>query len=142
MAKTGNAVAKLAEKSKRNAINKRLGTYRAVITRSSSTYHEKVVAFEAHRRLIVDHAINLGCRVTDLDKEGKKQGVTFRGDGLPDDSIQAVKVAKVLTAEELAKAEEKAKAKAERYRAEMRDDWKPRRIGRRGLFSGCVYRPR
>lgn len=142
MAKTGGWARKLMDKDRASAVKFRLGTHRAVVTRTTSPHHDKVVAFEAHRRLIVDHAINLGCRVTDLDKDGKKQGVTFRGDGLPDDSLDAVKAPKVLTEKELAAAEKKAVEKAQQYRAEMRADWKPRRIGRRGLFSGCVYRPR
>jgi hypothetical protein len=94
MAKTGRAVAKLLEKSKRNAIAAHHGTLRAVVTRTKSSFHEKRIAFEAHRRLIQDHAINLGPRVTYVKKSGDDVATTFRGDGLPDEVTRVVKTTK------------------------------------------------
>ncbi len=133
MAKTGRAVAKLVEKSKRNMVTFRLGSHRAIITRSNSTHHEKVVAFEAHRRLIRDHFIN-PCPPVTFDAKGNHI-VTFRGDGLPDDSLTGIKAPK--TAAERAGADKRAPLKGE-----MVEGWKPRRRGKRGLFSGCVFRPK
>lgn len=121
MAKTGGAVAKLAEKGKRNAIAKRLGTFRAVITRTNSTHHEKVVAYEAHRRLIRDHFIN-PCPPVTYDAKGKHI-VTFRGDGLPDDSLGAVKAPKTMA--ERAEADDRKPLKSE-----WKAGWRPGKFGR------------
>jgi len=117
MAKTGQAVAKLLEKSKRNATNRALGTTRGVLTRTKSNYAEKAVAFEAHRRLIQDHYINLGPRVTYIKKSGDDVATTFRGDGLPEEVTRTAK-----TNAERAKEDKRASIKSE-----ARDDWKPQR---------------
>jgi hypothetical protein len=123
MAKTGGWAKKLTDKSRANATKLKLGGQRATITRTKATHHEKRVAFEAHRRLVVDHAINLGCRVTDLSKSGKKRGVTFRGDGLPDDSHSALRTPP--TNAERAEADDRKPIKSECF-----DGWKPARFKR------------
>lgn len=117
MAKTGRAVAKLLEKSKRNATNRALGTTRGVITRTKSTFAEKAVAFEAHRRLIQDHAINLGPRVTYTKRTGDDTATTFRGDGLPEEVTRVAKT----------NAERAAEDKRAPIKDEVRTGWKPQR---------------
>jgi hypothetical protein len=115
--RTGGAVSKLSDKSKRMATNRALGTIRAVVTRTNSTFAEKAVAFEAHRRLIQDHYINLGPRVTYTKKSGDEVATTFRGDGLPEEVTRVAK-----TNAERAKEDKRASIKDE-----ARADWKPKR---------------
>lgn len=129
MAKTGRAVAKLVEKDKRRAMKARLGGQSALITRTRSSYHDKVLALETHKhlihgfthgRLVNAGGINLGCRVTDLSKDGSKRGVTFRGDGLPDDSLGETKAPK-------SNAERAKEDKRPRLATEWREGFKPQR---------------
>lgn len=118
MAKTGGWCKKLVEKSKRNATTRALGSKRAVVTRSNSTHHEKRVALEAHRRLIQNHAINLGPRVTYLKRQGDEVATTFRGDGLPDEVTSTAKT----------NAERAAEDKRAPIKDESREGWKPQRF--------------
>lgn len=115
--RTGGAVSKLSDKRKRMGTNQALGTIRAVVTRTNSTYNEKRVALEAHRRLIVEHAINLGPRVTYTKKTGDDTATTFRGDGLPEEVTRVAKT----------NAERAAEDKRAPIRDEVREGWKPQR---------------
>lgn len=127
MAKTGRAVAKLVEKDKRRAIGVALGTQRAVITRTRSSYHDKREAFEVHKRLIHGfrhgNFVNEGgvnpCPPVTYDAKGQHI-VTFRGDGLPDDSLVAIKPAKTM-------AERAAEDKRRPLKDEMIEGWMPAR---------------
>jgi hypothetical protein len=123
MSKTGGWAKKLADKSNAKATALRMGTHRAIVTRTNSTFAEKQVAFLAHKRLITVHAINPGCRVTDLTKDGKKRGVTFRGDGLADDCLAALKPSKT-------NAERAKEDKRNRLKDEMVPGWRPSRYVR------------
>jgi hypothetical protein len=52
MSKTGGWAKKLTDKSNAKATALRMGTHRAIVTRTNSTFAEKQVAFLAHKRLI------------------------------------------------------------------------------------------
>jgi hypothetical protein len=112
--RTGGAVSKLSDKAKRMGTNRALGTIRAVVTRTNTPFNEKRVAFEAHRRLITEHYINLGPRVTIVKADGTT-ATTFRGDGLPEEVTRRVK-----TMAERAKEDKRPSIKDE-----AREGWKP-----------------
>ena len=104
----GGAVAKLSEKRKRMGTNHALGTIRALMTRppaKSSTYADKRNVYEQHARAIMD-GYNPGA------------AETFRGDGLPDDSLDAVKPPKT-------NAERAKEDKRPPIKAEAREGWRP-----------------
>jgi hypothetical protein len=123
--RTGGAVAKLSDKRKRMGTAQALGTIRAVVTRTNSTFHEKRVALEHHKWLIQEHAINLGCRVTNTKKDGSEQAVVFRGDGLPEEVTRKVK-----TNAERAKEDKRAPIKSE-----VREGWKPERYRTKWMLA-------
>jgi hypothetical protein len=111
MAKTGGTIAKLAEKSKRNAMAKRMGTHKPTISRVTSTYHDKLVALRAHQETIAG-GFNPG------------PAECFRGDGLPDEVIAGSKNWEgVKPPKSMAQRAEEDKRKP--LRDEMRDGWKP-----------------
>jgi hypothetical protein len=111
MAKTGGAVAKLEEKSKRNAVRFKLGTIKPMISRTKAPFHEKLVAYDAHRKLIAN---------------GINPAPVFEGTGLPDEVVKVPK-----TNAERAEADKRAPLKDE-----MVAGWKPRPFGKRWA-SGC-----
>lgn len=127
MAKTGRAVAKLVEKDKRRATTLALGAHRAVVTRTRASYHDKREAFEVHKRLIHGYHhgtfVNEGgitpCPPVTYDAKGNHV-VTFRGDGLPDDSLGGIKAPKTM-------AERAAEDKRRPLKDEMIEGWKPAR---------------
>jgi hypothetical protein len=125
--KSGGPVAKLVEKNKRNAMNFRMGTNKPITSRSSSSYHEKAEAFKVHKerihgfqhgRFINEGGYNPAPPVT-YDKDGEHI-VTFRGDGLPDDSLGGFKAPKT-------NAERAAEDKRAPIKSEVREGWKPQR---------------
>ena len=116
MAKTGGWAKKLMDKSRANATKLKLGGQRAVITRNASPYAEKVAALNDHKALI-ESGCNLGTPLTWVG-EGKRAR-TFHGDGLPDDSLRALRTPP--TNAERAKADTRKPLDAE-----MRSDWTAR----------------
>lgn len=103
MAKTGGWCKKLMDKSRANATNNKLGRQRAIITRNKSPYADKRVVFNEHAKAI---------------QGGHNPGPaeTFRGDGLPDDSLAALKPPKT-------NAERAEQDKRAPLDDEMRSDW-------------------
>lgn len=118
MSKTGRAVAKLQLKSKGNAMKFRMGTHKPIIARTTTPFHEKAVAFAAHKRAI--HGFERDGVV--IDEGGRNPGPAecFRGDGLPDDSLAAVKPPKTM-------AERAKEDKRRALKDEMVEGWKPQR---------------
>ena len=124
MAKTGGWCRKLTDKMKANATHEKLGRQRAVITRNVSTFAEKRDVFEAHKRAI--HGIERNGKViqeggrnpgpiwTYIKKTGNEKAVTFRGDGLPDDSLCALRPPKT-----------NAERAAEDTRRPLKDEMRP-----------------
>lgn len=112
MAKTGATVAKLMEKSKRNAMAQRMGTNKPMISRVASTYHEKLVALRDHQASIAGGF-------------NPSAAETFHGDGLPDEVIVGSKnwigarVAKTT-------AERAAEDKRPPLKSEMVEGWTPK----------------
>ena len=100
--KSGGAVAKLAEKSKRNAVKFKLGSIKPMISRTKTPFHEKAIAYEAHRKLIA-----LGINPAPI----------FEGTGLPDEVVRVPK-----TNQERADADKRRPLKDE-----MVQGWKPGR---------------
>lgn len=118
MSKTGRAVAKLQLKSKANAMKFRMGTHKPIITRTTTPFHEKALAFRDHVRAI--HGLVVHGVVVDEGGRNPPPADTFRGDGLPDDSLAAIKPPKSM----------KERADADKRRPlkdEMVEGWKPQR---------------
>jgi hypothetical protein len=128
MAKTGGWCKKLMDKSKSNASHLKLGRQRALIARppaKASTYHDKLVALEAHKRAI--HGLVIRGVVVEEGGRNPAPAECFAGDGLPDDSLAATKPPK--TNAERAKADKRNPLKHE-----MRNGWKPERFTREVTF--------
>jgi hypothetical protein len=79
-------VTKLREKSKALGMRRALGSQRGLTVRITASYHEKAQAFEEHKRLI--HGYRHGNFVMQGGRN-ERAVECFRGDGFPDDSIQA-----------------------------------------------------
>jgi hypothetical protein len=122
MASNGGAITKLQDKAKRNAMAKRMGTIKPILTRTKTPFADKAMAFAEHKRAIHGHMVN-GVMV---DEGGRNPppAMTFWGDGLPDEVIPGsknwshVKAAKT-------NAERAAADKRNPIKSEVRDGWKP-----------------
>lgn len=119
MAKTGGAVQKLQDKAQRNAARFKMGSFKPVISRTKTPFAEKQVVYEQFASAIAA-GFNPG------------PAECFRGDGLPDDSLSAIKAPK--TNQERADAD-----KRQPLKGEMVEGWRPRAFGKRNR-SGCYLR--
>lgn len=123
MAKTGGAVQKLSDKSKRNATARRMGTLKPIIARSNTPHREKAIAYLEHQRAIHGVWVNGVC-VREPTGIAVPQYIG-KGDGLPDEVIrgsknwQDAKPPKTM-------AERAAADKRNSLKSEMRDGWTPR----------------
>lgn len=141
--KTGAPVAKLRELSKRKAMAFRMGTAKPLASRNASTYHEKAVAFEAHRRAIHGTFNVQGIMV----EEGGRNPIAaevFHGDGLPSEGYEykADGTFETRTPRPPKTAAERAAGdKRKSLASEVREGWRPRPFGakRFGSVSGCYY---
>lgn len=108
MAKSSNTwQKKLMAKDARLASRARYGSMVPLLTRNKSPFHEKKLAFEDHRKMIVEHGVN--------------PTAVFDGTGLPDEVTKQPK-----TNQERAEAD-----KRNPLRAEWSDGFKPRGFGKK-----------
>jgi hypothetical protein len=117
MAKTGGAVTKLQDKAKRNAMRVRMGTFKPIISRNTSPFHDKRIAYIVHQRTVCGV---ISARSGEYVQEPRAiaPAETFYGDGLPDDSLDGFKVPKT-------NAERAAADKRPPLNDEMVEGWKP-----------------
>jgi hypothetical protein len=136
--KTGAPVAKLREIAKRKAMAFRMGTIKPIITRTASTYHEKRIAYDAHRRAI-HGTYNVKGVMVERGGRNPIAAETFHGDGLPSEGYVLNAEGKFETHAPKAPktAAERAKAdKRNSIASESRATFKPRPFGAKRF--GCV----
>lgn len=135
MSKTGGAVTKLQDKAKRNAMHFRMGRHRPVIVRTKTQFADKQVALLEHKRAIHGLVVIHGDREIVLDHGGRNPGPAecFAGDGLPDDSLGALKAPK--SNQERAEADKRNSIKSE-----VCEGWRPRPFGKRSRSGSYLRR--
>jgi hypothetical protein len=153
--KTGAPVAKLRELSKRKSMAFRMGTATPLLKRSASTYHEKRVAFEAHKRAI--HGLTINDKVVDhggrnpipvatyISKTEDTMAVTFRGDGLPNEGWDLDDNGKFAARTPPAPKTNAERAKADKrptIKSEAKATFRPRAFGckKYGMATGSYLR--
>lgn len=128
MAKTGGAVQKLAEKTKRNGVRFKMGSFKPLLGRTKSAFSDKQVSLADHKRAIFGVISRRTGEWLQLPRMiGPVE--TFKGDGLPDDSLATAKAPKTMQ-------ERALEDKRNPLKGEMVEGWKPRPFGRRHR-SGC-----